>query len=77
MIMVPSDKAHSYTVDGLVGAHQPKKDIVLYAATAKQLYAKMLEFLKTLDPKNSKHKEYKKNILKYFKENQIENPSYS
>lgn len=75
--MVHPDKIHAYTVEGLVGAYQPHKDIVLYAATAKQLYAKMWEFLKTLDPKNDKHKEYKKRILKYFKENGIENLSYS
>ncbi len=75
--MVHPDKTHAYTVDGLVGAYQPRKDIVLYAATAKQLYAKMWEFLKTLDPKNDKHKEYKKRIMKYFKENNIENPCYS
>lgn len=75
--MVHPDKIHAYTVDGLVGAYQPRKDIVLYAATAKQLYVKMREFLKTLDPKNDKHTEYKKQILKFFKENNIENPSYS
>ena len=75
--MVNPDKIHAYTVKGLVGAYQPAQDIVLYGATAKQLYSKMWEFIKTLDPKNSKHQEYKKNILKYFKENQIENPSYS
>lgn len=75
--MVPADKTHSYTVEGLVGVYHPHKDIVLYAATAKELYAKMWQFLKTLDPKNDKHKEYKKRILKYFKENGIENLSYS
>jgi hypothetical protein len=75
--MVNPDKIHAYTVLGLVGAYQPRKDIVLYAATARQLYAKMWEFLKTLDPKNDSHKEYKKRILKYFKENNIENPCHS
>lgn len=74
--MVHPNKIHAYTVAGLVGAYQPHKDIVLYAATAKELYAKMREFLKTLDPKNEKHKEYKKRILKYFKENGIENLIY-
>ena len=77
MIMLNPNKIHAYTVRGLVGFYHPKKDIVLYAATTKQLYAKMWEFLKTIDPKNEKHKEYKKRILKYFKENGIENPSYS
>lgn len=75
--MVHINRTHTYTVDGLVGAYQPRKDIVLYAATAKHLFAKMSDFLKTLDPKNNKHKEYKKQILKYFKENNIENPYYS
>lgn len=75
--MLNPNKIHAYTVDGLVGAFQPHKDIVLHAATAKQLYTKLWEFLKTLDPKNDKHEEYKKQILKFFKDNKIENPSNS
>ena len=75
--MLNPSKIHAYTVDGLVGAYQSRKDIVVYAATVKELIAKLQEFLKTLDPKNEKHKEYKKRILKYFKENGIENLSYS
>ena len=75
--MVNPDKIHAYTVSGLVGAYQPNKDIVLYAATVKQLYVKMKEFLNTLNLKDTTHIEYKKRILQYFKDNKIENLSYS
>jgi hypothetical protein len=75
--MLNKDKIHSYTVAGLVGAYQPKKDIVLFAATAKELHAKMWKFLETLDLKNKEHRKYKERIMGYFKEHKIENLSYS
>ena len=68
------DRTHHFTFKGIVGVYQPSKDVVVFGRTVKELITNLKTFMLTLNPKDEEHKKWLKQILSYFKENNIAYP---
>ena len=68
------DRTHHFTFKGIVGVSQPSKDVVVFGRTVKELITNLKTFMLTLNPKDEEHKKWLKQILSYFKENNIAYP---